>query len=168
MRSGRIGWNLRGCSVACDGASPGSATFIFADGRLWAGYNAVQTLLMARQGTPLRPNPPRRRPSTLFEIYNLADKGRFARPTVRVAMDGSWVGATQGFSYLPLSGRSWGGVTCAFAGNPGLSRLSQQQIALYNFDAVAGRTYYFRVPIMVEGASDGSAVLDRSRARLRR
>jgi hypothetical protein len=96
--------------------------------------------------------------ATLYvvEIYNLADKGRFARPTVRVAMDGSWVGATQGFSYLRFPAEAGTRHLCV-RWQSRLSRLSQQ-IALYNFDAVAGRTYYFRVPIMVEGASDGSAV----------
>jgi hypothetical protein len=92
----------------------------------------------------------------VVEIYNLADKGRFARPTIRVGMDGSWIGATQGFSYL------------RFPADPGARHLCvrwqsvfdhlSQQIALDNFDAVAGKTYYFRVPISVEGASGGGAV----------
>jgi hypothetical protein len=92
----------------------------------------------------------------VIEIYNLADKGRFARPTVRVGMDGSWIGATQGFSYLRFPADPGTRHLCV-RWQSAFSRLSQQ-LALYNFDAVAGKTYYFRVPIAVEGASSGSAV----------
>jgi len=92
----------------------------------------------------------------VIEIYNLADKGRFARPTVRVAMDGSWLGATQGFSYLRFPADPGTRHLCV-RWQSAFSRLSQQ-LALYNFDAVAGKTYYFRVPIAVEGGSSGGAI----------
>ena len=106
-------------------------------------------------GDSAPPDSPDKATVYVIEIYNLADKGRFARPTVRVAMDGSWIGATQGFSYLRFPADAGTRHLCV-RWQSSFDRLSQQ-IALYNFDAVAGKTYYLRVPIMVEGASGGGA-----------
>lgn len=96
----------------------------------------------------------------IVELYNLKDKGKFARPTLRQGLDGVWLGATQGFTYLSASV------------NPGVHHLCSrwqsvfgalsQQISLNSFDAVAGKKYYFRVQIMVEGGGDapGPASID--------
>lgn len=91
-----------------------------------------------------------------IELYNLRDKGRFNRPTIRHGLDGDWLGATQGFTYLSASV------------DPGLHHLCSRwqshfgrlsdQVSLNDFEAEAGKRYYFRVQINVEGASDGGAV----------
>src|ERR1700743_22295 len=36
----------------------------------------------------------------IIEIFNLRDKGRVNRPTIRHGLDGTWLGATQGFTYV--------------------------------------------------------------------
>jgi len=66
-----------------------------------------------------------------------------AMPTVRLALDGSWMGATRGKSYI------------FFAAEPGRHRLCatgqgdtkdlENQRALQEFNAEAGKTYFFRL-----------------------
>ena len=90
----------------------------------------------------------------IVEIYNLRDKGRFNRPTVRQGLDGTWLGATQGFTYLSTD------VT------PGTHHLCSRwqshfgsfsnQVSLNNFDAEAGKQYYFRASIVIPGGADGT------------
>jgi len=91
----------------------------------------------------------------VIEIYNLSDKGRFNRPTIRIGMDGAWAGATQGFSYLRFPAKPGVRHLCA-RWQSHIGRLSQQ-VSLFNFDAEAGKTYYLRVQIAVEGGSGGNA-----------
>jgi hypothetical protein len=90
----------------------------------------------------------------IVEIYNLRDKGRFNRPTVRQGLDGAWLGATQGFSYLSadvapgphhLCSR-WQSHFGAFS----------NQVSLNNFEAEAGKQYYFRASIVIPGGADGT------------
>jgi len=92
----------------------------------------------------------------VIEVYNINDKGHFNRPTLRVGMDGAWMGATKGFSFLRFAAESGERHVCA----RWQSRFNSlaQQVSLLNFKAEAGRTYYLRVQINVEGASEGSAV----------
>jgi hypothetical protein len=90
------------------------------------------------------------------ELYNLLDKGRFNRPSIRFGVDGQWQGATQGFTYLSASVDPGPHHLCA-QWQSHFEHLSDQ-ISLDNFDAEAGKSYYFRVQINVEGASGGGAV----------
>ena len=92
----------------------------------------------------------------IIELYNLRDKGRFNRPTIRQALDGSWIGATQGFTYLKASIAPGTHHLCS-RWQSHSSSLSDQ-ISLNNFNAVAGQSYYFRVQISVEGDSGGGAI----------
>jgi hypothetical protein len=90
----------------------------------------------------------------IVELYNLRDKGRFNRPTIRHGLDGAWLGATQGFTYVSA------------AVDPGEHHLCSRwqshfgmlsdQVSLYNFNAEAGKRYYFRVQITVEGSTGGA------------
>jgi hypothetical protein len=85
----------------------------------------------------------------------------FRNVTVRVGLDGQWVGATRGDSYL------------YFPVDPGehhlcvdfLSELLEpaRQVALYGFTAQPGKTYYFRARTMASVSENGSrniAILD--------
>jgi len=47
--------------------------------------------------------------------------------------------------------------TCDARWQSVIGRLSEQ-VSLYNFESIAGKTYYYRVPITVQGASEGGAV----------
>lgn len=91
-----------------------------------------------------------------IELYNLQDKGRFNRPTIRHGLDGAWLGATQGFTYLSTSVDPGPHHLCS-KWQSHLGRLSEQ-VSLNNFNAEAGKRYYFRLQINVEGASEGGAV----------
>ena len=74
--------------------------------------------------------------------------GELGNPTIRVGLDGAWIGANQGTSYLALSVdpgehhlcTNWQSVW---------KRLSDQH-ALTSFTAEAGKTYFFRVQTHVE------------------
>ncbi|HEY4381052.1 MAG TPA: hypothetical protein VGN01_11955 [Acidobacteriaceae bacterium] len=91
----------------------------------------------------------------IVEVYNLKDKGRFNRPTLRQGLDGTWLGATQGFTYVSASVAP--GVHHLCSRWQSMFGSLSQQISLNSFDAVAGRKYYFRVQINVEGASGDAA-----------
>lgn len=70
--------------------------------------------------------------------FLMGEKGRVNRPILQVGMDGSWIGALQGVSYL------------RFAATPGTHHFCVRwqghtnDISLLNFDAEAGKTYYLR------------------------
>jgi hypothetical protein len=81
----------------------------------------------------------------VIEDWDPVDTGRMNRPTVRVGMDGKWMGATQGDSYL------------FFRADPGLRHLcvnDQSAIrsyggfiyltAAYGLNVKPDETYYFR------------------------
>jgi hypothetical protein len=90
----------------------------------------------------------------VIELYNLSDKGKFNRPTVRQGLDGAWLGATQGFTYVSAAVKPGSHHLCS-QWQSQFGRLSQQ-VSLYNFEAVAGKRYYFRVQIIVEGSGEGA------------
>ena len=78
----------------------------------------------------------------VIEDWDWRDRGRINRPTVRVGMDGKWMGATQGDSYI------------FFPADPGQHHLcvSWQQgmgsannlIAVYGLEVKPDQTYHFR------------------------
>ena len=90
----------------------------------------------------------------LLELYNLRDKGRFGRPTLRAGVDGKWVGATQGLSYVRTIVQPGEHHLCV-RWQSHFERLSQE-ISLYNFTAAPGATYYFRTSIVQDGGENGS------------
>lgn len=81
----------------------------------------------------------------VIEDWDWRDRGRINRPTVRVGMDGKWLGAGQGDSYV------------FFPADPGQHHLcvswqqgmgsSNNLIAVYGLDAKADQTYYLRANI---------------------
>lgn len=101
----------------------------------------------------LAPPPEGKATVYIVEIYNLLDKGRVNRPTIREGLDGSWLGATQGLTYLSAQVAPGRHHLCSrwqshFSG-------LDKQVSLNDFDAVAGQQYFFRVQINVEGGASG-------------
>jgi hypothetical protein len=93
----------------------------------------------------------------VIEVYNVADTYKINRPLVRQGLDGAWFGATQGFTYVSAPVKP--GVHHLCSQWQSHFSVVSQQISLYNFEAVAGRRYYFRVQINVEGGG-GPASID--------
>jgi hypothetical protein len=96
----------------------------------------------------------------VIEDWDPVDTGRTDRPAVRVGMDGKWMGATQGDSYL------------FFPADPGLRHLcvnNQSAIrsygtfthlnAAYGLEIMAGQTYYFRVRMPRGGTSTSYSII---------
>jgi len=90
-------------------------------------------------------------------VIEVFDKvvGEISRPTLRVGVDGNWMGADKGNSYV------------AFSVDPGehhlctnwqsrLKRLSKEA-AFLGFTAEAGKIYFFRARITEHGGSTGAS-----------
>lgn len=81
----------------------------------------------------------------VIEDWNPLDTGRRGRPTIRVGMDGKWMGADQGDSYI------------FFPAEPGQHHLcvswqirykSSRAVGVYGFEAKPDQTYYFRAEML--------------------
>jgi hypothetical protein len=93
-----------------------------------------------------RLDPPESGKATLYivEFYGLGDTGRMSRPLLKHGLDGEWIGATQGITYVSASIAPGEHHLCSMwqeHGNPWHST------SLYNFHADAGKRYYFRALI---------------------
>lgn len=81
--------------------------------------------------------------------------GELGNPTLRVGMDGAWVGATRSNSYLSFAVEPGDHHLCA-SWQSHLQRLSKLA-ALAGFTAEAGKTYYFRERVTYSSYGGGSA-----------
>jgi hypothetical protein len=68
--------------------------------------------------------------------------------TVKIALDGAWVGASQGDSHFFVTAEPGEHHLCASWQS---SLASRQQVSLHNLTAEAGKTYYFRIRIVGDG-----------------
>lgn len=91
----------------------------------------------------------------IVELGDLSDKHRFGRPTIRQGVDGAWIGATQGFSFVRADVQPGEHHLCS-RWQSHFSRLTNE-VSLNNFTAVAGHTYYFRLQITIQGSSGDAA-----------
>jgi hypothetical protein len=82
--------------------------------------------------------------------------GELGNPTIRVGLDGSWVGANQGSSYLSFSVDPGEHHLCTNWQSM-WKRLSDQH-SLTSFTAEAGKTYFFRVQTHVESEGRESQI----------
>jgi hypothetical protein len=82
----------------------------------------------------------------IVEVVNLADKGRVACPVILQGLNGKWIGATQGFTYVEATIAPGEHHLCSRwqSDETGYS----DQVSLYNFEAVAGRHYFFRTQVV--------------------
>jgi hypothetical protein len=76
--------------------------------------------------------------------------GPLGIPTVRVGLDGSWVGANSGSSYLFFSVDPGEHHLCN-SSQSNLKRVSGQRFAT-DFTAEAGKTYFFEAQVHVQGS----------------
>ena len=82
--------------------------------------------------------------------------GEWGTPTIRVGLNGAWIGANRGTSYLFFSVEPGEYHLCT-NWQSSLKRLSDQH-SLTNFIAEAGKTYFFRVQTHVQTNSVGGEV----------
>ena len=94
----------------------------------------------------------------VIEVFDRA-VNQISRPTLRIGLDGNWVGAGKGTSYI------------AFPVEPGEHHLCvnwqsrwkrfSREAAFFGFSADSGKTYYFRARISEMGsAGEGNFPLD--------
>lgn len=88
----------------------------------------------------------------IVELFNLRDKGKFGRPTLKIGLDGKWLGAVQGFTYL-MSPLSPGEHHLCARWQSHFGKLADQ-VSLYDFTAEEGQRYYVRAHINVMGDND--------------
>ena len=81
----------------------------------------------------------------VIEVFNDKYEQEGQGPTVRVGLDGAWVGATKGDSYFSFSVTAGEHHLCA-EWQSRFKRLSKN-VALASFAAEEGKTYYFRARI---------------------
>jgi hypothetical protein len=82
--------------------------------------------------------------------------GELGIPTIRVGLDGSWMGANSGSSYLFFSADPGEHHVCTSL-QSNLKRVSGQRFAT-DFTAEAGKTYFFQAQVHVQsngGAGEG-------------
>jgi hypothetical protein len=103
--------------------------------------------------TPLQPEAGK----SLVYVVEVFDKvvGQLSHPTLRVGLDGKWVGADKGDSYI------------AFQTDPGEHHICtrwqshwkrfRKEAAFAGFTADAGKVYYFRARITEYGGSGGAS-----------
>lgn len=82
--------------------------------------------------------------------------GELGTPTIRVGLDGAWIGANHGSSYLSFSVDPGEHHLCTNWQSV-IERLSSQH-SLTSFTAEAGKTYFFRVQTHVESEGHASEV----------
>lgn len=98
---------------------------------------------------------PRKALVYVIEVFQ-RPPGELGTPTIRVGLDGAWVGANRGSSYLSFSVDPGEHHLCTNWQSV-LERLSSQH-SLTSFTAEAGKTYFFRVQTHVESTGNASEV----------
>ncbi len=93
----------------------------------------------------------------LIYVVEIFEKpgNQLAKPTTKVGLDGSWVGANKSNSYFFFPVESGDHHLCA----AWQSRLKgySQKVALTNFSAEAGKAYYFQARIIEHDEGRGAA-----------
>jgi hypothetical protein len=90
-------------------------------------------------------------------VIEVFDKvvGEIGHPTLRIGLDGAWMGADKGNSYLTFPVDQGEHHLCA-KGQSRLKRISRQ-VAFTGFTAEAGKNYYFRARATEHGGSTGAS-----------
>jgi hypothetical protein len=111
----------------------------------------------AAQAAPSQPLAQPDAGKSLVYVVEVFDKvvGEISRPTLRVGVDGKWVGAGKGNSYISFSIDPGEHHLCA-NWQSHWKRLSNEE-AFNGFTADPGKTYYFRARINEIGGSGGAS-----------
>jgi hypothetical protein len=96
------------------------------------------------QHTLAQPDPGKAR---VYFIHDAGTGGTLGYPTVKVAMDGAWVGANHGESYFSVSAEPGEHHVCVTL----QSSLVGQRVGLVHFTAEADKIYYYRTQLLVTG-----------------
>ncbi|MGP0017780.1 MAG: hypothetical protein ACLPHP_04360 [Candidatus Sulfotelmatobacter sp.] len=109
------------------------------------------------QTAPSQSNPQPEAGKSLVYVVEVFAKvvGEIARPTLRVGVDGKWVGADKGNSYISFSVEPGEHHLCA-NWQSHWKRLSNE-MAFNGFTADPGKIYYFRARINEIGGSGGAS-----------
>ncbi|MFZ1919138.1 MAG: hypothetical protein WAU58_16305 [Terriglobales bacterium] len=83
----------------------------------------------------------------VYFIHDAGTGGTLGYPTVKVAMDGAWVGANHGESYFSVSAEPGEHHVCVTL----QSSLVGQRVGLVHFTAEADKIYYYRTQLLVTG-----------------
>jgi hypothetical protein len=135
------------------------ATFSFAQNPSNPALAACgpQEVQFDAQATSNQPLPQLEAGKSLVVVIEVFDKvvGQISRPTLRVGLDGAWVGAAKGDSYI------------SFSVDPGEHHLCTRwqsrwkrfsnEAAFTSFTADPGKVYYFRARIAEYGGSGGAS-----------
>jgi len=95
-------------------------------------------------GQPIPQADPRKALIFVSEVFNKVP-GELGNPTIRIGVDGSWVGATRGNSYLPIPVDPGEHHICT-NWQSHFKRLSREA-AFTSLNAEAGKAYYLRARI---------------------
>jgi hypothetical protein len=133
------------------------ATTAFAQGAPFQGACGPKEVRFDAQAAPGQPITVEPGKALVYvnEVFNKVP-GELGNPTIRVGLDGAWMGATRANSYI------------SFLVEPGehhlctnwqsrLKRLSREA-AFTSFTAEAGKTYYFSAHVGYESAGDAVAM----------
>jgi len=90
------------------------------------------------------------------EVFKKAP-GELGNPTIRIGLDGNWVGAVRGNSYFSFSVDPGEHHLCTHWQSR-FKRLSREA-AFTSFNAEAGKAYYFRARISYQSAYGGAATM---------
>lgn len=93
------------------------------------------------QHTLVQPDPGKAR---VYFIHDAGTTNTLGYPTVKIAMDGAWVGAHHGNSYFSVSVEPGEHHVCVTL----QSSLVAQRVELAHFTAEAGKIYYYRTQLV--------------------
>jgi hypothetical protein len=111
-----------------------------------------------RDNTQPPPSEPESNKALVFVIDEYAGALEQAgMPTIRVGLDGAWVGANRGKSYIYFSVDPGGHRLCASGQRDSKGLAHQRTVA--HFAAEAGRIYFFRVQTMNREGSEATLEL---------
>ena len=96
----------------------------------------------------------------VFFIQDDSYVAGFRKPTVRVGVDGKWVGATHGDSYIFFYVDPGQHRLCTDWQDSSMFSRKTQPTAGLSFTATAGATYYFRVTNTFRGAANTGTSLE--------
>jgi hypothetical protein len=95
--------------------------------------------------TPVQPEPGK---AVAYLFHDAGTDYTFAYPTVKLGIDGEWVGANHGNSYFAVSMNPGEHHLCATL----QSSIVDDRVELAHFTAEAGKVYYYRTRLVLSGS----------------
>jgi hypothetical protein len=108
----------------------------------------------------LHPSPAAPGRALVFFLQDDSDVSGFRKPTVRIGVDGKWVGATHNTSYIFFYAEPGQHHLCTNWQDVDVFSRKAETTRTLNFTVEAGKTYYFEVTNSFRGASRTSTRLE--------